>query len=75
MYALIGNKIRTPAPSTDLGLLIFNHRINNQKSLRALASECGLSVSYLCDLENGRGKNPSMDALKKLSAVGIKVQL
>jgi transcriptional regulator with XRE-family HTH domain len=37
-------------------------------SQRELASRSGLSRSYVCDIERGRGAHPSVDTLDKLAA-------
>ena len=36
-------------------------------SQRELADRAGMSRSYLCDLERGRGKQPSMNVLQSLA--------
>lgn len=56
---------RTP---TALGAWVRNVRTEQGLSQRGLADRAGLSRSYLCDIERGRGTQPSMETLDKLSA-------
>ncbi len=43
-------------------------RLEQGLSQRELASRSGLSRSYVCDIERGRGAHPSVDTLDKLAA-------
>lgn len=54
------------APS--LGAWIRQTRASQGVSQRALADRAGLSRSYLCDIEHGRGAQPSVATLDKLAA-------
>lgn len=58
------------APSTGsmLGEWIRKNRLDQGISQRALADRSGLSRSYVCDIERGRGAEPSMTTLDKLAA-------
>ena len=56
------------APGTPLGLWIRATRLGQGLSQRELASRSGLSRSYVCDIERGRGAHPSVDTLDKLAA-------
>lgn len=51
-----------------LGSWIRRVRANQSISQRELAQRAGLSRSYLCDIERGRGTRPSIEALDKLAA-------
>ncbi|MBA3274608.1 MAG: helix-turn-helix transcriptional regulator [Chloroflexia bacterium] len=51
-----------------LGIWIRATRMEQGLSQRALASRSGLSRSYVCDIERGRGAHPSVDTLDKLAA-------
>lgn len=53
---------------TPLGAWVRNIRTEQGLSQRGLADRAGLSRSYLCDIERGRGEQPSMETLDKLSA-------
>lgn len=39
-------------------------RIKCRKSQHDIARETGLSVAYICNLENGKRTNPSMKTMK-----------
>ncbi|MBA2468385.1 MAG: helix-turn-helix transcriptional regulator [Chloroflexia bacterium] len=51
-----------------LGIWIRATRLEQGLSQRELASRSGLSRSYVCDIERGRGAHPSVDTLDKLAA-------
>ena len=48
-----------------LGYKIRSERKKSDKTLKDVSQVCGLSVSYLSDIENGRRK-PSLDSLEKI---------
>lgn len=50
-----------------LGQKLKALRKKNNKSLRQVQKQTGISNSYLSELENDRKENPSMDILKKLA--------
>lgn len=55
-----------------LGAWIRQVRVRQHFSQRELAERAGLSRSYLCDIERGRGATPSMAALDRLAlALGV----
>jgi transcriptional regulator with XRE-family HTH domain len=61
----------TPAHGPVLGDWVRTVRTSQGISQRALADRSGLSRSYLCDIERGRGAQPSVATLDKLaSALG-----
>lgn len=51
-----------------LGPWVRSVRIEQGLSQRGLADRAGLSRSYLCDIERGRGSQPSLETLDKLAA-------
>ena len=51
-----------------LGEWIRKARSDQEISQRALADRSGLSRSYVCDIERGRGAHPSVATLDKLAA-------
>lgn len=51
-----------------LGIWIRATRTEQGVSQRALAERSGLSRSYLCDIERGRGAQPSVTTIDKLAA-------
>lgn len=51
----------------DLGVWIRTNRLLQQVSQRELADRAGISRSYLCDIERGRGTKPSVDALDRIA--------
>jgi transcriptional regulator with XRE-family HTH domain len=51
-----------------LGGWVKATRIGQSMSQRELADRAGLSRSYLCDIEHGRGAQPSLNTLDKLAA-------
>lgn len=54
--------------SSPLGAWIRTTRMDQRISQRELADLSGLSRSYVCDIERGRGAHPSVDTLDKLAA-------
>lgn len=56
------------APASPLGDWVRATRTAQGLSQRALASNSGLSRSYVCDIERGRGLHPSVETLDKLAA-------
>jgi len=58
----------TSAPATPLGDWVRATRLAQGLSQRELASHSGLSRSYVCDIERGRGIHPSVETLDKLAA-------
>ena len=67
-----GKRKRIPAeaasPGATLGDWIRVSRMQQSMSQRELADRSGLSRSYLCDIERGRGAQPSVQTLDKLAA-------
>ncbi|CAN5309509.1 hypothetical protein BH24CHL2_BH24CHL2_1700 [soil metagenome] len=61
-------KTRESPRPTPLGAWVRSVRTEQAMSQRGLADRAGLSRSYLCDIERGRGSQPSMETLDKLSA-------
>jgi len=57
-----------PSTGSLLGEWIRKNRLDQGISQRALADRAGLSRSYVCDIERGRGAEPSMATLDKLAA-------
>jgi transcriptional regulator with XRE-family HTH domain len=57
----------TLATSSALGEWLRSARLNQRISQRALADRSGVSRSYLCDIERGRGAQPSVGTLDKLA--------
>jgi transcriptional regulator with XRE-family HTH domain len=58
---------RTPSIGAGLGTWIRGARASQGISQRGLADRSGLSRSYLCDIERGRGAQPSVATLDKLA--------
>ncbi len=56
------------SPGATLGDWIRVSRMQQSMSQRELADRSGLSRSYLCDIERGRGAQPSVQTLDKLAA-------
>lgn len=54
-------------PRENLGSFISNKRKKMGLSLRKLALNIGISVTYLSDIENGRKANISKDILENIS--------
>ncbi len=48
------------------GQLLKKARVREQKTLREVAINAGLSVSYVSDMEHGRRKPSSVDAVMKI---------
>jgi len=63
--ATSGNVAESRSP---LGAWIRTTRAAQGLSQRELASRSGLSRSYVCDIERGRGAHPSVETLDKLAA-------
>jgi transcriptional regulator with XRE-family HTH domain len=57
----------TTQPSP-LGIWVKSVRSEQGLSQRGLADRAGISRSYLCDIERGRGAQPSIETLDKLAA-------
>lgn len=57
-----------PTSGSVLGQWIRKTRADQGISQRALADRSGLSRSYVCDIERGRGAQPSVTTLDKLAA-------
>jgi transcriptional regulator with XRE-family HTH domain len=53
---------------TPLGIWLKSVRGEQGLSQRGLADRAGISRSYLCDIERGRGSQPSIETLDKLAA-------
>lgn len=67
--SMVGGRTRESAgEGTALGGWIREHRMEQRLSQRELASRSGLSRSYVCDIERGRGAHPSVETLDKLAA-------
>lgn len=65
-------KPTTPTVGSLLGEWVRKARTAQGLSQRALADQSGLSRSYVCDIERGRGAEPSLATLDKLSmALGV----
>ena len=60
-------KPATPTVGSLLGEWVRKARTAQGLSQRALADQSGLSRSYVCDIERGRGAEPSLATLDKLS--------
>lgn len=62
-------KSRAPVPSVGslLGVWVRQTRTQQNMSQRELADAAGLSRSYVCDIERGRGNEPSLATLDKLA--------
>jgi transcriptional regulator with XRE-family HTH domain len=54
--------------ANELGDWIRSKRTDQSVSQRELADRAGISRSYLCDIERGRGTRPSVDCLDGLAA-------
>lgn len=61
-------KRTTPTVGSLLGEWVRRARQEQGLSQRALADQSGLSRSYVCDIERGRGVEPSLTTLDKLAA-------
>jgi transcriptional regulator with XRE-family HTH domain len=60
-------KPATPTVGSLLGEWVRKARLAQGLSQRQLADQAGLSRSYVCDIERGRGAEPSLATLDKLS--------
>ena len=60
-------KRMTPTAGSLLGEWVRRARQDQGLSQRALADQSGLSRSYVCDIERGRGVEPSLTTLDKLA--------
>jgi transcriptional regulator with XRE-family HTH domain len=59
---------REPRPFTSaLGLWIRERRSDRRLSQKDLATHAHISRSYLCDIEHGRGTQPSLQVLQNLA--------
>jgi transcriptional regulator with XRE-family HTH domain len=58
----------SPVQPTPLGVWLKRVRGEQGMSQRGLADRAGISRSYLCDIERGRGAQPSIETLDKLAA-------
>lgn len=58
---------REPTAGSLLGEWLRRTRKEHGLSQRALADRSGLSRSYVCDIERGRGSEPSLATLDKLA--------
>ena len=63
-----GRPERSKAQPTPLGIWLKSVRSEQGLSQRGLADHAGISRSYLCDIERGRGAQPSIETLDKLAA-------
>jgi len=63
----ISNSGNAASSGTSLGIWMRATRLDQGLSQRELASRSGLSRSYVCDIERGRGAHPSVDTLDKLA--------
>lgn len=61
-------KSAAPTAGSLLGEWVRRTRQVQRMSQRALADSSGLSRSYVCDIERGRGAEPSLTTLDKLAA-------
>ena len=51
-------------------------RESRKISQKDLATYCGVSQPYICALENGRRKNPSIEVIRKIARVlGVNTDL
>ncbi len=59
---------REPRPFTsELGLWIRERRSDRRLSQKDLATHAHISRSYLCDIEHGRGTQPSLQVLQNIA--------
>ncbi|HLU37051.1 MAG TPA: helix-turn-helix transcriptional regulator [Thermomicrobiales bacterium] len=65
--ARTNRKSAAPTVGSLLGEYVRKARQAQGLSQRALADQSGLSRSYVCDIERGRGAEPSLATLDKLS--------
>lgn len=68
--AKAGDRNTSASPTTGslLGVWVRHARKEQGLSQRALADQSGLSRSYVCDIERGRGSEPSLSTMDKLAA-------
>lgn len=67
MPAHVATPSSHPTAGAALGSWIRKTRMEQGITQRALADRSGISRSYLCDIERGRGTQPSVSTLDKLS--------
>ena len=69
MARTTAQKSTTTAPTVGslLGVWVRQTRQQQSMSQRELADAAGLSRSYVCDIERGRGSEPSLNTLDKLA--------
>lgn len=60
-------KTQVPSVGSLLGVWVRQTRTQQNMSQRELADAAGLSRSYVCDIERGRGNEPSLATLDKLA--------
>lgn len=53
---------------------IRKYRKDRQKTLTEIAEQVGISISYLCHLEKGTRKNPSLDVIERI-AITLNVRI
>jgi len=59
---------RNPRPFTStLGVWIRDRRTTHGMSQKDLAAQARISRSYLCDIEHGRGSQPSLHVLQQIA--------
>lgn len=72
MATVVNRRSQKAQDETDrhssLGRWLRAIRAEQRLSQRGLADRAGLSRSYVCDIERGRGSQPSMNTLDKLAA-------
>lgn len=67
MVATTDAKSKAPTVGSLLGIWVRQTRQQQGLSQRELADAAGLSRSYVCDIERGRGSEPSLNTLDKLA--------
>jgi transcriptional regulator with XRE-family HTH domain len=69
---MIDSRYLSGEPRDDIGWRVRMTRVEQMVSQRALAARAGISRSYLCDMERGRGADPSRKVVAKLAeALGV----
>ncbi|MDQ3655764.1 MAG: helix-turn-helix domain-containing protein [Chloroflexota bacterium] len=63
----MSNSGNAASTGPSLGIWMRMTRLEQGLSQRELASRSGLSRSYVCDIERGRGAHPSVETLDKLA--------
>lgn len=53
---------------------IRKYRKDRRNTLKEIAEQVGISISYLCHLERETRKNPSLDVLEKI-AITLNVKI